>query len=156
MASVGYEFSGGYNLSKTQYYLKMSSKHKLDANYYLNQADAYENQKDYANAIIMRQKSSDEISKALESDNNASYYANGVHEEYINKDVILLQTTLKLLEVEIYSDREQNHELKPGQEDTGLNALNPYINELKGTVSTYKNEENEIIAKNPDKFKFIE
>lgn len=152
---IGYYGYEQYNLSKTQEYLQVSLNHKTAANNYSNQANAYENKNDYANAIIMLQKSSDEISNALENDNNALAHANGVYKDYINNDILLLQTSSKLLDFQIYLDQEKNNELNPGQEKASPAELYPHINQLKDDISVYKINENKIISANPDKFKFL-
>lgn len=148
----GYE---QYNLSKTQEYLQISLTHKTAANNYLTHASIYENKKDYANAVIMLQKSSDEISKALESDNSALSYANGVYKNYINNDILMLQTTSKLLDFQIYLNQEKNNNLNQGQEKVNPVDLYPHINQLKDDISVYKSNENKIISANPEKFKFL-
>jgi len=148
----GYE---QYNLSKTQEYLQISLTHKTGANNYSSQASVYENKNDYANAVIMLQKSSNEISKALENDNNALAHANSVYKDYINNDILLLQTTSKLLDFQIYLDQEKNNDLNQGQEKVNPADLYPHINQLKEDISIYKSNENKIISANPDKFKFL-
>ncbi|MGB9979969.1 hypothetical protein [Methanobacterium sp.] len=148
----GYE---QYNLSKTQEYLQISLNHKTTADNYSAQASAYENKNDYTNATIMLQKSSDKISKALESDNNALAHANGVYKEYITNDILLLQTTSKLINFQIYLDQEKNNSLNPGQEKVNPADLYPHINQLKDDISVYKSNVNKIISANPDKFKFL-
>ena len=155
IALAGYYGYEQYNLSNTQGYLQTSLTHKTTANDYSNQANVYENKNDYANAVIMRQKSSNEIFKALESDNNALVHANGVYKDYINNDILLLQTTSKLLDFQIYLDQEKNNDLNQGQEKVKPADLYPHINQLKDDISVYTNNENEIISANPDKFKFV-
>ena len=148
----GYE---QYNLSKTQEYLQTSLTHKTAANNYSAQASVYENKKDYANAVIMLQKSSDEISKALEADNNALAHTNSIYKDYINNDILMLQTTSKLLDFKIYLNQEKNNDLNQGQEKVNPVDLYPHINQLKEDISVYKSNENKIISANPEKFKFM-
>ena len=148
----GYE---QYNLSKTHEYLQTSLTHKTAANNYLAQASVYENKKDYANAVIMLQKSSDEISKALEADNNALAHTNSIYKDYINNDILMLQTTSKLLDFKIYLNQEKNNDLNQGQEKVNPVDLYPHINQLKEDISVYKSNENKIISANPEKFKFM-
>ena len=148
----GYE---QYNLSKTQEYLQTSLTHKTAANNYSAQASVYENKKDYANAVIMLQKSSNEILKALEADNNALTHTNSINEDYINNDILMLQTTSKLLDFEIYLNQEKNNDLNQGQEKVNPVDLYPHINQLKEDISVYKSNENKIISANPEKFKFM-
>ncbi|MCZ3366728.1 MULTISPECIES: hypothetical protein [Methanobacterium] len=148
----GYE---QYNLSKTQEYLQTSLIHKTAANNYSAQASAYANKNDYANAVTMFQKSSDEISKALESDNSALSYANNLYKDYINNDILMLQTTSKLLDFQIYLNKVKNNDLNQGQEKVNPVDLYPHINQLKEDISVYKNNENKIISANPEKFKFL-
>ncbi|OEC86920.1 MULTISPECIES: hypothetical protein [Methanobacterium] len=148
----GYE---QYNLSKTQEYLQISLTHKIAASNYSNQASVYENKNDYANAAIMFQKSSDEISKALKSDSDALTHASGVYTEYINSDILVLQTTSKLLDFQIYLNKVKNNDLNQGQEKVDPVDLYPHINQLKEDISVYKNNENKIISANPEKFKFL-
>ena len=155
IALVGYYVYGQYNLSDTQEGLQLSLKHETAANGYLNQANTYESKSDYANAIIMRQKASDEISNALEDDNNVLNHANGVYKDYLNNDILLLQTTSKLINFQIYLDHDEAHTLNPGQETVTPNQLNPYINQLEGNITVYKNNEDKIIAANHDQFKFL-
>lgn len=155
LAVVGYYVYGEYNLSNTQKYLKTSLKHKTAAANYLNQVDTYENKQDYANAAIMRQKSSDEIAYALNDDNNALIYADGIYREYIENDILLLQTTSKLIDFQLYLDRVKNNDLNPGQEKVNPSDLYPHINKLKDEVLVYNDKADEIIASNPDKFKFL-
>lgn len=152
---TGYYAYEQYSLSKTQEYLQLSTNHQTTANNYSNQANTYENKKDYANAVMMWQKSSDEVLNAIESDNNALVYANGVYKDYINNDILLLQTTSKLIDFQIYLDQEKNNELNPGQEKVSPADLYPHINQLKEDISVYKSNENKIISANPDKFKFM-
>ena len=151
----GYYGYGQYNLSKTQEYLQTSMTHKSAASNYSSQASVYENKNDYANAVKMFQKSSYEISKAIESDKNALAHASGVYTEYINNDITMLQTTSKLLDFQIYLNQEQNNDLKPGQEKVNPVDLYPHINQLKVDISVYKNNENKIISASPEKFKFL-
>lgn len=148
----GYE---QYNLSKTQEYLQISITHKTAADNYSTQASIYENKNDYANAVIMLQKSSDEISKALESDNSALNCANGAYKDYINNNILMLQTTSKLLDFQIYLNQEKNNDLNQGQEKVNPVDLYPHINQLKEDISVYKSNENKIISANPEKFKFL-
>lgn len=155
IALAGYYGYGQYNFSNMQTNLQTSQNHKTTANNYLNQANAYENKNDYANAVIMLQKSSDEISKALENDNNAMTYANGVYKDYINNDILLLQATSKLIDFQIYMDHEKNNDLNPGQEKVNPADLIPHINQLKENISTYKANEDKITAANPNEFKFL-
>ena len=147
----GYE---QYNLSKTQEYLQTSLTHKTAANNYSAQASVYENKKDYANAVIMLQKSSNEILKALEADNNALAH-NSIYKDYINNDILMLQTTSKLLDFKIYLNQEKNNDLNQGQEKVNPVDLYPHINQLKEDISVYKSNENKIISANPEKFKFM-
>ena len=151
----GYSVYGQYNLSKTQEYLQLSLTHKISADNYSTQASVYENKKDHANAVKMFQKSSDEISKALESDNIALNYANSIYKDYINNDIIMLQTTSKLLDFQIYLNQEENNNLNQGQEKVKPADLYPHINQLKKDISVYKINENKIISANPEKFKFL-
>ena len=155
IALTGYYGYEQYNLSKTQEYLQASLNHKSAAENYSNLAGAYEDKKDYANAVIMLQKSSDEVSKALKSDDNALNHASGVYKDYINNDIILLQTTSKLLDFQIYLDQEINNNLNPGQEKASPADLYPHINQLKDDISVYKSNEDKIISANADKFKFL-
>lgn len=148
----GYE---QYNLSKTQEYLQTSLTHKTAANNYSAQASVYENKNDYANAVIMLQKSSNEILKALEADNNALAHTNSIYKDYINNDILMLQTTSKLLDFEIYLNQEKNNDLNRGQEKVNPVDLYPHINQLKEDISVYKSNENKIISANPEKFKFM-
>ncbi len=148
----GYE---QYNLSKTQEYLQISLNHKTVADNYSTQASIYENKNDYANAVTMFQKSSDEISKALENDNSALNYANGVYKDYITNNILMLQTTSKLLDFQIYLNQEKNNDLNQGQEKVNPVDLYPHINQLKEDISVYKSNENKIISANPEKFKFL-
>ena len=148
----GYE---QYNLSKTQEYIQTSLTHKTAANNYSAQASVYENKKDYANAVIMLQKSSDEILKALEADNNALAHTNSIYKDYINNDILMLQTTSKLLDFKIYLNQEKNNDLNQGQEKVNPVDLYPHINQLKEDISVYKSNENKIISANPEKFKFM-
>ncbi len=148
----GYE---QYNLSKTQEYLQTSLTHKTAANNYSAQASVYENKNDYANAVIMLQKSSNEILKALEADNNALAHTNSIYKDYINNDILMLQTTSKLLDFEIYLNQEKNNDLNQGQEKVNPVDLYPHINQLKEDISVYKSNENKIISANPEKFKFM-
>ena len=148
----GYE---QYNLSKTQEYLQTSLTHKTAANNYSAQASVYENKKDYANAVIMLQKSSNEILKALAADNNALAHTNSIYKDYINNDILMLQTTSKLLDFKIYLNQEKNNDLNHGQEKVNPVDLYPHINQLKEDISVYKSNENKIISANPEKFKFM-
>ena len=152
---VGYYTYEEYNVSKTQIYLSASLQQKNTANDYLNQANAYENNNDYTNAIIMLQKSTDEISKALENDNNALSYSNGVYKDYLNNDILLLQTISKLIEYKAYLDHYYKNDLNPSQETVNPSTLNPYITNLENDISKYKDKENQIISANPDKFRFL-
>ena len=152
---TGYYGYEQYNFSNTQKYLKTSLNHKIAADNYSSQASAYENKNDYANAVIMLQKSSEEISKALKIDNNALPHANGIYSDYINNDILLLQTTSKLLDFQIYLNQMKNNDLNPGQEKANPADLYPHINQLKEDISTYKNNANKIISANADKFKFM-
>ena len=133
----------------------MSLTHKTAANNYSTQASVYENKNDYANAVIMLQKSSDEILKAIEDDNNALSHANSIYEDYINNDILMLQTTSKLLDFKIYLNQEKNNDLNQGQEKVNPVDLYPHINQLKEDISVYKSNENKIISANPEKFKFL-
>ncbi len=155
IALAGYYGYEQYNLSSTQTYLQTSLNHKNTADNYLNQAYTYENKNDYTNAIIMLQKSSNEISNALENDNNAMIHANGVYKDYLNNDILLLQAMSKLIDFQIYLDREKNNELNPGQEKVNPSDLVPHINQLKENISNYKANENKIISANPREFKFL-
>ncbi len=152
----GYYGYGQYNLSKTQEYLQTSITHKTAANNYSAQASIYENKNDYANAVKMFQKSSDEISKAIKSDNDALTHASGVYTEYINNDIPMLQTTSKLLDFQIYLNQVKNNDLNIGQEKVNPSDLYPHINQLKDDISVYKINENKIISANPEKFKFLD
>ncbi len=152
---AGYYGYQQYNLSNMQGYLQTSLTHKNAANDYLNKASAYENKNDYTNAILMYQKGSNEISKALKNDNNALVLSNDVYKNYIGNDILLLQTTSKLIEFQIYLNHEKNNDLNPGQERVNPTNLAPHINQLKNEISVYKDNENKIIAANPDKFKFL-
>ncbi len=154
-ALVGYYGYEQYNLSNTQKYLQTSLNHKTIADNYLNHAYAHENKSDYASAVIMLQKSSDEISRALENDNSAMAHANGIYKDYLNNDILLLQTTSKLIDFQIYLNREKNNDLNPGQEKVNPADLIPNINQLKEDISTYKANEDKIIAANPSEFKFL-
>lgn len=149
---LGYE---QYNLSKTHEYMQASLSHKTAAGNYSSQASIYENKNDYTNAVLMLQKSSEEVATALENDNAALNYANGVYKDYINTDIILLQTTSKLLNFQIYLDQTKNNALNPGQEKVSPSDLYPHINQLKDDISVYKSNENKIISANPDQFKFM-
>lgn len=155
IALAGYYGYEQYNLSNTQKYIQTSLNYKTTANNYSSQADAYENKNDYANATIMRQKSSYEILKAIESDNNALAHADGVYKDYINNDILMLQTTSKLLDFQIYLDQLKNNDLNQGQEKVNPSDLYPHINQLEEDISGYKGNENKIISANPDKFKFL-
>ncbi len=152
---TGYYGYEQYNLSNTQKYLQTSLNHKTAADNYSNQAIAYENKKDYSNAVIMLQKSSEEISKAIEMDNNALTHANSIYKDYINNDILLLQTTSKLLDFQIYLDQMKNNDLNPGQEKANPTDLYLHINQLIDDISVYKNNANKIISANADKFKFL-
>ena len=154
IALAGYYGYEQYNLSNMQGDLQTSLKHKNTADNYLKQASAYENKSDYANAIIMRQRGADEISNALNNDANALSRADGIYKDYINNDILLLKTTSKLINFQIYLDHDENHTLNPGQETATPNELYPQINQLKQDISVYQSNENKIIAENPDKFKF--
>jgi len=155
IALSGYYGYEQYNFSNMQGYLQTSLEHKTAADNYLNQASAYENKSDYTNAIIIRQKGSDEISNALKNDSDALSHADGIYKDYINNDTLLLKTMSKLINFQIYLDHYLNHSLNPGQETVTPNELNPQINQLKEDISVYQSNENKIIAENPDKFKFL-
>ena len=155
IALAGYYGYEQYTLSNTQKNLQTSLNHKIAADNYSKQADIYESKNDYSNAVIMRQKSSSEISNALDSDNNALFHADGVYKDYINNDILLLQTTSKLLDFQIYLDQEKNNNLNQGQEKVNPVDLYPHMNQLKEDISIYKSNENKIISANPDEFKFM-
>jgi hypothetical protein len=155
LAGAGYYAYNQYNLSKTQGYLKTSLNHQNAANDYLNQANQFENKNNYAQAIVMQQKGADEITKALENDNDASPYAEGIYQDYLNNDLLLLQATSKLIEYEIYVNHYKTNDLNPGQEKVDPNTLTPYIDGLKTNISSYKDKENQIISANPEKFQFL-
>ena len=55
----------------------------INASNLLSQADSYENNKDYTNAIIMRQKASEEISNALKNYNSALKNVNSDYTDYL-------------------------------------------------------------------------
>jgi hypothetical protein len=152
---AGYYGYEQYNLSNMQGYLQTSLNHKTAADNYSNQATSYENKKDYSNAIAMLQKSSEEISKALENDNNALAHADGIYKNYINNDILLLKTTSKLIDFQIYLDQEKTNDLNPGQEHVTPDDLIPRITQLKNEISVYKTNEDRIIDANPDQFKFL-
>lgn len=152
---AGYYAYEQYNFSNMQEYLQTSLKHKTTASDYSNKAAAYENKSDYTNAAIMHQKSYDEISKALESDNNALVHAKGVYTDYINNDILLLKTTLKLIDFQIYLDNVESNNLNPGQESVKPADLIPHITRLKNEILVYKSNGDKIISTNPDKFKFV-
>jgi len=155
IALTGYYAYEQYNLSNTQEGLQLSLKHETAVNDYLKQADVYENKGDHTNAINMRQKASIEISNALEDDSNTLDHADGVYKEYLNNDTLLLQTTSKLIDFQIYLDHDETHTLNQGQETVTPSQLNPYINQLKNEISVYKDDKDKIIAANRDKFKFL-
>gem|GEM_PF-1454300 len=152
---AGYYGYEQYNLSNMQGYLQTSLKYKTAANDYSNQANSYENRNDYAKAITMLQKSSEETSKALESDNYALAHANGIYKDYINNDILLLKTTSKLIDFQIYLDQEKSNDLNPGQEHVTPDDLIPHINQLEDEILVYKTNEDKIIDANPDQFKFL-
>ena len=153
--TAGYYGYEQYNFLNMQEDLKMSMDYKISADNYSNQAYAHENKSDYTNAISMWQKCSNEISKAIESDNNALTHANGAYEEYINNDVLLLKTTSKLIDFHIYLDQVESNTLNQGQEKVSPADLYPHINQLKDDIAVYKNNANKIISASPDKFKFL-
>lgn len=155
LAGAGYYTYKEYNLSKTQDYLKTSLNHRNTANDYLSQANEFENKNDYANAIIMQQKGADEIAKALKNDNDASPYAEGIYQDYLDNDLLLLQASAKLIEYEIYVNHYKNNDLNLGQEKVDANVLIPYIDGLKKNITSYKDKETQIISANPEKFQFL-
>lgn len=155
IALAGYYGYEQYNLSNMRGYLQASLQHKTASDNYSKQADAYERNGDYANAVLIRQKSSDEISKAIENNNNALTHANDIYKNYINNDILLLKTTSKLIDFQIYLDQVKDNSLNPRQEKVNPDDLIPHINQLKEDIAIYKTNGDKIIAANPDKFKFL-
>lgn len=144
-----------YNISTTKELLSESQKHKTAAFDYLNQADSYENNNDYSNALTALEKSSEEINKALEYDKKALNHANGVYQEYADTDIQLLETTIKLIEYKTYACNYKNNSLNPNQEKVAPEKLTPYINNLNGEISQYRDMENQIINAHPSEFDFL-
>lgn len=144
-----------YNTSKTQELIKTSHEIKINATTYFDQAEDYEKNGDYENAISMYQKSDKEVKKALSIDNNALAYAGGVYHEYLDKDVQLLEKTSQLIEYKIYLNQYHNNSLNPGQEKVPPSMLNPYIDKFTADVASLKAEKNQIIKNNPDSFTFL-
>ncbi len=154
-AIAGYYIYTQYNALKTQELLKTSQNLKNSATTYFNQAVGYENAGDYPNAITMYQKSNDEITKALYSDNQALIYASGAYREYLDNDILLLKKTAKLIEYKIYLNHYRNNSLNPGQEKVNPSMLTPYIDNLTQDMIIYKDKENQIVSSNPGTFKFL-
>jgi hypothetical protein len=159
LAVVGYFVYIGYNNSQaTLGYLKESQTHVNAAENYLNQAYAYENKGDYTNAITMLQKSSEELSKALNNDFNALRRADGVYKDYLKNDVLLIKAELRLTNIKLALDydtigqKPYNH---TQEVDIDYNMLSPIIIKANNDIFTYKNKKNEIIASNPNSFKFL-
>jgi hypothetical protein len=158
LAVAGYFVYAGYSNSKnTQGYLKESQTHANAAENYLNQAYGYENKSDYTNAIAMLQKSTDELSKALNSDFNALHIADGVYKDYLEVDIPLLKAELRLANIKLALDYDTSGEIPyyHTPEVIDYSLLNADVIKVKNDISTYKNKKNEIIASNPDSFKFL-
>ncbi len=158
LAVAGYFVYAGYSSTKTtQGYLKESQTHATAAENYLNQAYAYENKSDYTNAIAMLQKSSEELSRALNNDFNALRSADAVYKNYLENDIILLKAELRLANLKLGLDYYISGEIPYTHppEVIDYNLLYADITKAENDIPTYKNKKNEIIASNPDKFKFL-
>lgn len=145
-----------YNNSKAREYISQSQKHKTAANEYLNQAYSYDNNGDYANAMIYYKKSADEISNAVQYDTDAQKYASGVYQEYVDTDMVLLEKTAKLIEYKNYDVNYKNKSLNPGQEIRTSNDLAQFITNLNSEIAGLKSQLEQIIAAHPGEFKFLQ
>lgn len=154
-AVVGYFTYTQYTTVKIQEFLLASQELKDNATAYFDQAVYYENAGDCENAIVMYRKSDEEISKALNNNNQALAYASGVYREYLDKDILLLEKIAQLIEYKIYANQYNNNSLNPGQEKVNPSVLAPYIDNLTRDVAIIKEEENKITNNNPGEFEFL-
>lgn len=151
----GYYAYTQYNVSKTQEILNSSYGFKNDATAYFKQAEDFESNGDYDNAINMYLKSHAEYRNASKTDKQALNHADGLYREYLDKDVEFLGTVLKLIEYKVYLNMFNNNTLNHGQEKVKPEMLIPYIDGLTRDAATLKKERDRIILENPDAFSFL-
>jgi hypothetical protein len=152
---VGYFGYAQYNTIKTQEAINASQDFKDNATNYFNQAVELESAGDYAGANTMYQKSTDDVKRALASDNQSLTQASGVYREYLNNEIQLLEKMSQLLEYKIYRNNVLNNSLNPGQEKVEPDVLTPYIDKLTREVADLKAESEQIIRDNPEAFAFL-
>lgn len=144
-----------YQNSQTRFYLSESHKHKNAANDYLTQADSYEKDNDYTNAITALDKSTDEVNKALENDQKALDHAIGIYREYVDTDILLLEKIKNLIEYKVYVNRYRTDTLNKGQERVAPEKLTPFIDKLETEIAEYKSQLEQIKSSHPREFSFL-
>ena len=152
---AGYIGYTEYNKLKTQDSIKTSQELKDNATEYFNQAVALENAGDYAGAVDMYQKSSDDVKRALINDNQSIDHASGVYREYLYNEIQVLEKMGQLLEYKIYLNNVLNNSLNQGQEKVEPGVLTPYIDKLTREVADLKEESERIVRDNPGDFTFL-
>ncbi|MFU2191304.1 hypothetical protein [Methanobacterium sp. MZD130B] len=142
-----------HNSLKTQEFIISTKNQVKIADDYYNKADEYVNNGDYENAIIMREKSAYEISKALKDVQTQSLYSTGVYKVYFNNKICLLSSKLRLINLKLQLDHQNNPKEKTYWTDYNLSGNN--IKMLNQEIIKYESIEKKIIAKNKDSFKLL-
>jgi hypothetical protein len=145
--SYGYQ---NYKTSQIQSLIKESVQHDNTALNYSNQATIFANKKEYTNAITADQNAIIEWNKAVELDNNALNYADGVYKEYIandlmriSKDIGLTNDYIKALDYTKRGITYNSWDLVAEENTYSADARN------------YRNEMDKIRTANPDMFSFL-
>jgi len=97
-----------------------------------------------ANAMITNYQ------QAVNCDNEAMKYAAGVYKDYLTYDIMRLNSNIKLCNQQVDAiNKIRNNDLST------ISNLAKQMDDQSVTSKDYRNKEDEIIAANPDKFKFL-
>lgn len=138
-----------YKTSQIQNLLKESAQHDTIALNYSNQASTLADKKKYADAISADQNAINEWNKAIELDNNALNYADGIYKDYIANDIMRMEKDIDLTNDYIKALDYTKRGVTYNSWD-----LVAEENAYSADARDYRNEMDKIRTANPDMFLF--
>jgi len=136
-----------YKTSQIQTLIKESAQHNNSCLNYSNQSITYAQKKDYKNAIIYAKKAQDEANKAIDLDNQAMQYADGIYKDFLTNDIMRLKMDIKMDDYNIQAYKSNNI--------NDLMSLSAIINQYSDKAHDYRDKMDELMVANPTMFSFL-
>lgn len=158
-AFIGYMLYTSYPQYQMESYMKQASDYNTSA---LNLDDEYQNylnQKDYNNAITIKQKQIDYMQKALAADSNAleiakksPYKFNKIYIDYLDKDMRRIAADIIIYKANLKALNDLQDNKLTVLEDAIYTKV---INSLSNVSKDFKGQENDIVKSDPGMFSFL-